>query len=346
MKSAIEHLKIEQINAFKNPHWGFDLENKTVESQETIEVVNAIAAESPIQEVMEEIPDKGLNPHLAIRHMAKTIEYDINKLLFNNYPKILENVIFGFLPTGLVNGCVFNIDSRGQYLDKYIVALNYGLFFSCASLSDALIFEILEGDLLKYKKNGAPYFYNSIQYYLSPTSTNRNNMLKENGLPSNVLAQIRIKSGALASIMLQFVALHEIGHIVNGDTENKNGIAFYSLNNSNSNNLQYKRLKSESLENWPCEYAADEFAIKNLSNWGKSDNACWANTAQIYLFFKWLEKVEEIKGGLLCEFHPHAKDRALKIKEHAYRFAKNPPIDDYFSYIDHLVDKWFNKNSI
>ncbi len=349
--SADLYLSIEQKNWLRHPRYGFDLEDFIDDSPTQRAVRDAVQNLSEFSDVVNEIPGGGLNRHASLKHHEHTLYDDAQRLLGSHYPDIMENLAVGFLPTGIVNGCVFRDDGRGNFLDKYLVVINHGLFFATSRLCDALTGEILQGDLAQYASCGARAFEDAVKRYLTPTREVIEQTHFDWNLPDEVYGEFRVRSGALHAIMLQFITLHEIAHIVRGDVESKNGIKRFSVvcdttASQNSEVVEYRRDIDQAKENWSCEFNADEFAIRWLCDWKSGRQSCWANVAQVYLMFGWLAIIEEIRGRPICPYHPPAIERQSAIRTKANALATSGSQEDYFGFIDSKIRYWTSKVDI
>lgn len=106
--------------------------------------------------------------------------------------------------------------------------LNYGLLLACHPLADALAVEVLEGDLAPYRGDGSLPFRHAVDQYLAGTAAAHNQNWRAQDWPAEVEGAFAVSAGALAAIMLQFVTLHEFGHVVNGDVDSPDGVGRFS----------------------------------------------------------------------------------------------------------------------
>jgi hypothetical protein len=340
MGSAEAYLRIEQENAARDPRFGFDYADIIDESLITRQFVDAVLRHSGSADYIEGIPRSGVNLRQNLRQMPRDVQSDIVELLPTDVQPFAKDPLFGALPIGVVNGCVLRHDREGVRLDRCLVMLNYGLMLGCDLLSDALTLEILKGDLAHYAGDGTLCFQYATKVFLSPTADVVNATRIKREWPQDIQGQFAVHSGALTSIMLKFVGLHEVGHIVNGDIENTNSVSRLAAVGDESSVVEYARPISEAEKNWPCEFAADAFATRYLCDWTGRPGSSWSNVAQVYLFFSWLEHVEKMRGRSLCVYHPRAADRKEAVKKLAYCLAQEGPPEDYFAFIDERISAW------
>ena len=337
--SAEQYLRIMEQNAWNLNRYAFDFEDMVDPSNRQETLRDQIVAMALEGDFVASAPGAGLNLHQNLRQFANSLRDDIAQIL----PATLQNTwldsVIGILPLGAVNGCVLK-RLPNNVLDKYLIVLNYGLTFGCQAIADGLTIEILQGEMEAYRGDGSSSFLNAVTFLFEPSKPNLDRLLAPRDFPDEVEAEFATHAGALCSIMLKFVALHELGHIVNGDCENANGVNQLSMAQEAKSHVQYTRPESAAHESWPAELAADRFALEYLCDWKSDASTCWPNVAQIYLFFSWLEHCEKRKGALLCQYHPSASVRKQQIVDAAHGLAKNHPAEDFFSQIDDLIDRW------
>lgn len=337
--SAEECLRAMEQNLSKKNHYAFDFEDMVDQSDRQVSLRDHIVELAEDGDFVASTPGSGLSLHQNLRSFANSLREDISQILPANLRNTWLDTLIGILPLGTVNGCVL-IRHHNLVLDKYLIVLNYGLTFGCQAIADGLAIEILQGEMEAYRGDGAPSFLSAVAFHLEPNKLNLDRLLTPRNFPAEVEAEFATHAGALCSIMLKFVALHELGHIVNGDCENDNGVFQLSSTQNDRTQVQYARSEILSHENWSAELAADRFALQHLCDWKSGALSCWPNVAQIYLFFSWLEYCELRKGALLCPFHPPASMRKKQIVDVAYELANAYPAEDYFSQIDDLIVRW------
>jgi hypothetical protein len=340
MRSSKEYLQIAQKNAFLHRIFGFDFKDIASITDEDRLNRDLILREFQAEKAAEDMPDRGLNFLRNLHYMGETLKYDLMIKLPDQHRGILNQSIIGMLPIGLVNGCVLQFDDNYQKLDNYVILLNYGLVVACGLLSDALTVEILEDDLMAYRGDGRSYFQKAIQFYCEPSLTGYRKTRTSHSWPAEIAAQIAAKSGSLQAIMLQFIVLHEFGHIVHGDVNTANGITMF---NPSDNRVEYLRPIIDPSQNWQIEYDADTYAIATLCNWSSGSPTAWPNFAQAYLFLSWLAEIERLIGKNLCPYHPPASERKAAIYRHALMLASVGPQEDYVNYIDERIKAWSSK---
>ena len=336
MRPAEEYIGILQENAFRR-RFGFDFKDEAYDVQSRMAQLDLMVRYLGYRGTLDDIPGRGLSYSQNLRHMSDTIYQDIMQRVPGKHRSTLEMSRIALLPTGLINGCALHDDDEGHSLDKYVILLNYGLISACMDLATALTFEILTGELTDYRRDGGKYFQRAIDQYVDPSLVTHREEIDEH-IPPDVEAQIAVHIGALCSIMLQFVALHEFGHIIRGDVDLPNeGTLSHAIASGTFGSETSLPGISESQSR---EIAADKYAIETLCQWSVASPSAWPNFAQAFFFLNWLEAVEQRIGHRLCPYHPWAHDRSAAIHTHAISLAKTEPEEDYVTFLKERIADW------
>ena len=128
-------------------------------------------------------------------------------------------------------------------------------------------------------------------------------------MPAEVDGALSGAQSSIAMIILQFIVLHEFGHIVNDDLELM-GLYKIHVAPTRQDNESYEPNNTY----WKSEYKADEFALLSICQKAKNDISAWANFMGIYMLFRWFADIEKHLGKKLSEFHPPPLKRADKLK--------------------------------
>ena len=282
--------------------------------------------------------DGGTDARTVMYAHAAAIQTDVEHLLSGHEFKA-SSVVFGILPLGHSNACVLKHDMQGRELDQPLIVVNWGLVLALRSLFTAFAI-YLSGESLSdnWRALSRQEFINAVRRYESPTAQT---MAETEFTPPDdwtlgIADELGVWAGSFQSVVLWFIALHEVGHIVNGDTDGANSVARLSAVGSEVE-LSYARPQTEALANWPCELAADRFALTWLCDWGSDRPSRWSNTAQVVVFFRWLMTVEHRRGSPLSPYHPPANQRLAELIASATILAGSPmPPED-----QHVIDSAF-----
>lgn len=240
--------------------------------------------------------------------VAKSLRDDLVQCMSDEEIEFFEGFELHFLPTGYTNACCVNCDANGQPLGFFVAFLNEGLFFSLHQLFTALLFEELQGDLSDYRKDGTADFDVAVNLYLNPTENKIKPMAHDVG-DKDASGEIGASITSATSLLLQFISLHEFAHAWLGhhDIIATNRLALVTHSTSSSADDRHSQFHD-------FEYDADEFAWKALMKRTSSPQGQWANFFAVYLFFKFLDALEQRMGRPLSDMHPSPIKRAERLK--------------------------------
>lgn len=240
-----------------------------------------------------------------------------------------------FLPLPSADGFCLNQDISGNHLDGYIICLNEGLWICVQLLGKAFVLENMQGEFEEYKSSGSEFFELATSHFLSPHISNANAVFFGH-LPAHIDGAATAAQSSMAVLILQFVTLHEIGHIARNDFSLMN---IYSFHIAKSNETESSYIE----QYWDAEYNADIFAIKSICEHSKTDISRWANFITIWILFEWLTEVEQRKGKTICELHPPPSLRLKNLK--AWMELNYPPSSEVLLYIEAtrtIINLWKN----
>jgi hypothetical protein len=211
-------------------------------------------------------------PWVRLDPLAESIREQALRLVSEQDVDRLKDTAVGFLPTGIINACCVGGLSRG-----YVVAINYGLFFTANLLSIALYAPDVTGELLQDVLESVEpeeILRISVNCAVKPSPENYAELERHY---SYITPELLGLAGAFASLMYHFVFLHEVGHICNGDVDSGHALAL----------LDYDSTKVEYINaSHRREYAADKFALTALLKHTADAVSAWATFSQIEAFFQ------------------------------------------------------------
>lgn len=146
---------------------------------------------------------------------------------------------------------------------------------------------------------------------------------------------LKTEAGAVSTVILRFVGLHELGHLVLGHVDKAN--MCYS---PNTQSIEYKQ--SEHLGQsvvWDMEYAADQFAIDHMLAHTGSVEHMWNNLLFIGAFFRFIEHVELLRHAPASETHPPPVQRLHALEQRVTK-AIGPPPNDAQRWAESLLLEW------
>lgn len=281
-----------------------------------------------------------------LKILSKSLKEDIENFTNGAYNELLVGTDLSFLPTGRFGGFALSHDDFESKLDGYVIGINEGLYFCLQLLAKALVFEYMDGDYLIYKKSGSGLYRNAINLYINPSSNFLNEIFFE-GLPPEIDGELSAILSSIAMVMLQFIVLHEFGHIVNNDFSVMGIYKLYLQGEGQDENEQkIDKIRNASKfqeKHWNSEYLADEFAILAMSKKSKSNVSAWANFIAIYTLFHWFNDVQVTSGKIVSELHPPPMARAERLLSHMKNSV--PGWEDYskeIDWIDGKVKEWLS----
>ena len=262
-----------------------------------------------------------LSPELS--GMFEQLTLDLKEFLRPEEFNVFENIHFGLLPLSSVDGLCLDRTIQGEMLDGFLVILNEGLWVCTHLLSKAFILENLDGDFTELRRSGQQDFELAIRHYIAPTGKNANSVFFEN-LPPAVDGQLSAAQSTMAILILQFVVLHEVGHIVNRDFELAGEYRFHIGKTPAAPSAPTQKY-------WDAECAADEYSLDAICRHSRADISRWANFCTIYVFFHWLASVEKVTGCPLCPLHPPPSELGERLLR--WMYSHYPPDQQAIHYI-------------
>ena len=319
MKSAEKYLhEVREMAYNSSKGWMVTVESVFEEEYDDIQFKNTLASinyKDILQDfesgkldhfIKENSEEKRLD--LLISKLAYSLMEDIKDCTQNKYSDKWNNTYLSFIPYNDCTAFCSNVDDFLEPLDGYIICINQGLYYCLNLISKAFVVETVSVDLKQYKNNAPELYNDAIGLFLEPKKDAIKNIFFEpEKLPPQNYGHLSAFQSSMAMMIMQFIGLHEFGHIVNGDltevTHYKSHLTTITGNEVIEGDHDYKKT-------WAREYSADEFAIKALSSRAASNEAAWANFLSIYYFFKWLDDVETKNKKPISKFHPPPMDRA------------------------------------
>jgi len=245
-------------------------------------------------------------PWARLNFLAESLYQSAIKLVSDKDRKILEDkdIAVGFLPTRILNACCIGSPSKGC-----VIAINYAIYFTSWLLSIALTAPHLTGELLEDALESVypeDILAASVKATLSPTFEN----LAELGRHYSYMSSELLSIGSGGQILtIQFILLHEVGHICNGDLDRGSAYAVLDLDNREIDYITPSHRR---------EFAADQFALKASVSNATDPVGAWAIFSQVEAFFQFLMYVE--RAGKLTDnrTHPSAISRLFQLRQTMY----------------------------
>lgn len=272
-----------------------------------------------------------LSPELS--GMFEQLALDLREYLRPEELDVFQNIHFGLLPLSSVDGLCLDRSIQGEPLDGFLVILNEGLWVCAQLLAKSFVLENLDGDFAELRRSGQQDFEVAICHYLAPTAKNANYVFFEN-MPPAVDGQLSAGQSSMAILILQFVVLHEIGHIINRDFNLIGEYRFHLGKTPAAPSVPTQKY-------WNAECAADEYSLDAICRHSVSDISRWANFCTIYVFFHWLASIEKATASPLCPLHPPPSDRGERLLR--WMYSHYPPDQQAINYIkqtQRILQSW------
>lgn len=281
---------------------------------------------------------KDLSFQQALNLLGISLKDDIEQCLNENQKGFLQNVHFRFLSTGLTNASCLNADVDGEPLGFFIAFLNEGLYFSLRQLFTALLYEELRGELAEYQRDGSDAFEAAVRLYIDPNPVNIAPLSHYVG-DIEASGEIGAHIDSAASLLLQFIALHEYAHAWLGHHEIIDAQSlFMAAKVGGVDNLSGCEIYHD------LEFQADEFAFRALMSRTKTAEGHWAHCFAIHLFFCYLAELEKRLGKPLSHLHPSPMLRSERLRALLKNaLPESAHLEADIFRVDAMVEKWTTK---
>ena len=146
---------------------------------------------------------------------------------------------------------------------------------------------------------------------------------------------MELEAGAIASVVLRFVALHEMGHAVLGHV----GRMEMGVRHDVGRRHYAKQTAGDQVMVRAMEREADLFALQRMIDVSLGPDRMWNNLLFIGAFFRLLAQVETRTGQLLCHYHPPPTERIDYLYQ-ALCERMGPPPNDAWRWAEQLQEAW------
>ncbi|MDP8171313.1 hypothetical protein QJU96_08435 [Pasteurella skyensis] len=270
--------------------------------------------------------------------MSNSLKNDLNIYTNNKYLNFVEKCALGFLESGKVHAACTRKTLCNEILDGYIIYINLGTYYALQLIAKAIIVENFQGDFIKFKRKGTEFIEKSTKiFFEKDPSVIKDSFWYE--YPEKVQAEANASQSAFVTKVLQFIVLHELGHIVNQDFEIMEN-HFMCMFQENSVKIQTNQIEV----NHKAEYNADDFAFDNLFGDINDDLEKWSTFYAIYYFFVWLDFIEYRQGESISNIHPKPMERANRLLNKISKITNND--FNYLKLIEELNNKLKKEHKI
>jgi hypothetical protein len=269
-----------------------------------------------------------------LQHFIHDLKDMLLVWLDTEHHQLLAKCTFAVMPTVKATAFCTAFDFDHQPLPGYLVAINAGLKHTCDCLAEAIVVENLTNDLEKFRHDGSKYFQAACTLFLEPHAETLNRIQKPVEVPENVYLSIAAMAGGISAKMVEFVALHEVGHLAHGDLQD----AFVEFNIDNQPVFRGSVSQKEISRDWQKELRADEFAARAMAKNSSSTISAGAHLAAITALMLWFDFFESQYNRLPLT-HPPFQMRIDTVKNVFLEYHS----EQVFTHLNYLVearDRW------
>lgn len=268
------------------------------------------------------------------RILIKSLVQDVADCLSEEELNTLNCCEWRMVDIGLTNALCTDKGADAKPLPGYLILMNQGLYFCIKLLVTAQIYEDMQGDFAQYRKSGLDVFAAACDLYVSETPEKINVGAVFTG-DDEVDGAIEAHVSLGTILLMQFIALHEVGHAHMGHSEALVAGRLSAL--AAAGHGESLGSVDAHLE---AEFEADAFAWNALAGRAATAENNLGNIYVIRLFFRFLHIIEIKTGKPISEYHPPPHDRAARLEQ---LFSPGGLIDEHqtiFDRQDQLIDNW------
>lgn len=247
------------------------------------------------------------------RVLMESLVQDVADCLTEEQLPILRRCEWRMVDIGLTNALCTNQSVDGSELPGFIILINQGLYFCIKLLVTAQIYEDMDHDFLPYRKSGIDVFAAACDLYVSETPDKINvGAIFTGNEDVDGAIEAHVSLGSI--LLMQFVALHEVGHAQLGHNKAM-GLGRLSALSAVGMTTEATSETTSLAAHHAAEFEADAFAWQRLAHRATSPENNLGNIYVIRLFFGFLDAIENKIGKRISEYHPLPKIRAQRLEQ-------------------------------
>jgi hypothetical protein len=274
----------------------------------------------------EELANHGSDMQHWISSLELLLYQDLFDLCSQNERAILSQVAIGYLPMSIGNAFAETLATQNQMECSHVIGINLGLIWISNLLCEALLLES------KGRSDEAfPLYRTALARCLGEAGSYFAQKIEVGD------DQIGFDAGAVSSVVLRFVGLHEFAHIALNHTQDMD--MHWDGSSRTVKYMAHSAGSKEQAKLQEMEFAADAFSIDHLICHTGSPQQMWNNTLFIKAFFRLLEHREFILGIPGCSYHPSPQERAKFIHNRVIAIF-GEPANDALEWLDIVMEKW------
>lgn len=273
----------------------------------------------------EEIAEHGLDLAYWLGQTELNMYDDLARYIGSENAVLLDRLALGFIPH-LANNAF--AEATPEAADEYVIGVNLGLYWVSSLLAEALL-RTAEGD----EDGGLATYQGAIQIYLAQNQ--RQMHAAWNWRPHLDKLDFTVQGGALGSVVLRFVALHELGHITLGHV-GRWRMAYLP----ERGRVQYGGAEALGLAaTHAMELEADAYALDRFLEHTAGREIMWNNLLYIGSFFRLLAHLERQGRIAASRHHPPPLLRLQRLHERTAA-AMGPPPNDAWEWAKLVHEEW------
>lgn len=256
----------------------------------------------------EEMAEHGDDIYHWLKQTEINLFEDLAKYAGPDQAGVLNRLALGFMPH---MASVAFAEAVAHAPQEKVIGVNLGLFWVGCLLAEALL-RAADGD----EAGGLATYQSAEDVYLAQSQ--RQLHVAWNGVKRHVDDAYSVQGGAVGSVVLRFVALHELGHVQLGHVIS-DGMEPYAVQ--------------------AMELDADAFALSHMLKHTSGREAMWNNLLFIAAFFRLMAHLKAVQAETPREHHPPPLVRLNKLYEQTVQ-ALGPPPNDAWEWAAQLQNEW------
>ncbi|WP_371322455.1 hypothetical protein VX159_08460 [Dechloromonas sp. ZY10] len=273
----------------------------------------------------DEMAQHGDDIYHWLKRTESNLFEDLARYVGEQQSETLNRLALGFIPYMTSNAFA---EAVAHAPHEKIIGINLGLFWVSCLLAEAFL-RAADGDEI-----GSLATYQSAEeVYLAQSQ--RQLHAAWNGRKHHANDAYAVQGGAVGSVLLRFVALHELGHVVLGHVGHWRMRFLPGQGRVVYESPQYSDVSAEQT----MELDADAFALSCLLAHTEGPEVMWNNLLFIAAFFRLMARLEAVGAITPCKHHPPPLVRLGKLYEQTER-ALGPPPNDAWAWAAQLQNEW------
>jgi len=261
----------------------------------------------------EEMAEHGDDIYHWLNQTEINLLEDLAKYAGTDQTEVLNRLALGFMPHMASNAFA---EAVAHAPEEKVIGVNLGLFWVGCLLAEALL-RAADGD----EAGGLATYKSAEEVYLAQSQ--RQLHAAWNGVKRHVDDAYSVQGGAVGSVVLRFVALHELGHVLLGHVGRWRMRFLPEQGRVTYNVPQDLETSAEQA----MELDADAFALSCLLTHTEGPEAMWNNLLFIAAFFRLMARLEAVQAIPPCEHHPPPLVRLGKLYDQTVLALGAPPND-------------------